>query len=152
MFTIFFFLEDLDATSADAHILMAQIHLQEKNYQQGAQSLEVGLSYNFKIREHPIYHMITAMVQKTSGNLSECINSLKLAMGAAEAKNPVNKNDGKKSEFMLLSHDKVTLYLELIDAYQKNNQTNEAIKIMESAIKEFKGKFNFCLFCLFGYM
>lgn len=33
----------------DAHMLMAEIHLLQENYQQASQSLEVGLSYNFSV-------------------------------------------------------------------------------------------------------
>lgn len=114
---------------------MAQIHFQEKNYQEGAESLEVGLSYNFKIREHPIYHMITAMVHKENANITECINSLKSALSTT------TNNYKKHPETFLSINSKVVLYLELIDAYQENNQLNEALKLIESAAEEFKGSF-----------
>ena len=40
---------DQDATFSDAHILMAQIHLNQGNFKLANQSLEVGLSYNFQV-------------------------------------------------------------------------------------------------------
>lgn len=115
----------------DAHILMAQIHFQERSYQLGAQSLEVGLSYNFKIQEHPMYHIISAMVQKENGNLVDCINSLKSALPATGAM--------KESDLLLSPNMKVNLYLELVEAYQQNNQLNEASNVLEIAFEEFKG-------------
>lgn len=132
--TLAHILDDLDATSADAHILMAQIHLQQKNYQQGVQSLEVGLSYNFKIREHPLYHLINAMVHKENGNITECITSLKNVMDSSGL-----KPGSKATEFELSISDKVMLYLELADAYQLNNQPHEAGKIIQEAMEQFQG-------------
>lgn len=40
---------DQDAAFSDAHILMAQIHLNQNNFKLANQSLEVGLSYNFQV-------------------------------------------------------------------------------------------------------
>ena len=31
------------------------------------QNLEVGLSYNFEVRDHPLFHLINAKVQKDQG-------------------------------------------------------------------------------------
>lgn len=42
-------LDELDASLSDAHILMAQIHLQSKDYSLAARSLENALSYNFQV-------------------------------------------------------------------------------------------------------
>lgn len=42
-------LDEVDASLSDAHILMAQIYLQLKNYQLAARSLENALSFNFQV-------------------------------------------------------------------------------------------------------
>jgi hypothetical protein len=42
-----------------AHLLMAQIQLHQGNYLNAQQSLEVGLSYNFEVRDHPLFHLVT---------------------------------------------------------------------------------------------
>ena len=55
-------LDNIDPTCADSHLLMAQIQLHQGNFLNAQQSLEVGLSYNFEVREHPIYHLINAKV------------------------------------------------------------------------------------------
>lgn len=134
------FPDDLDSTSAETHILMAQIYLHEKNYQQGAQSLEVGLSYNFKIREHPLYHLIHAMVHKENGNIEDCIHSLKSAMTASGLRDSVNQPKGKQNDFQFSVSDKAMLYLELINAYQLNNNLHEVSKLMDEALEQFRGK------------
>ena len=42
-----------------AHLLMAQIQLHQGNYLNAQQSLEVGLSYNFEVRDHPLFHLVS---------------------------------------------------------------------------------------------
>ena len=37
---------------------MAQIQLHQGNYVSAQQSLEVGLSYNFEVRDHPLFHLV----------------------------------------------------------------------------------------------
>ncbi len=48
------------------------------------QSLEVGLSYNFEVRDHPIYHLITAKVQRERGEAREAVRTLQQAMKLLE--------------------------------------------------------------------
>nr|CAD7440821.1 unnamed protein product [Timema bartmani] len=134
-------LDDVDATCPDAHLLMAQIHIQLKRYQKAAQSLEVGLSYNFKVREHPLYHLITALIQKEEGKISDCIQTLKTAMSLAGLKpgsaSHVRTMTGTMQQLAL--PDKTSLYLELVEAYKASNQMHEATKIMQDAIDTFQG-------------
>ncbi|MEQ2286983.1 Tetratricopeptide repeat protein 21B [Ameca splendens] len=49
---------------ADAHLLLAQIHLLQGNMMLCNQSLELCLSHNFEIRDHPLYHLIKAQAKK----------------------------------------------------------------------------------------
>lgn len=133
-------LDDVDATCADAHLLMAQILVQQGHYQRAAQSLEVGLSYNFKVRERPLYHLITALVQKQQGNIKECIQTLQTAMTLSGLKTGdggrVHTEDGS-SELSL--PDKASLYLELVEAHKSADQMHEAARVMQDAIDEFQG-------------
>nr|CAD7199018.1 unnamed protein product [Timema douglasi] len=134
-------LDDVDATCPDAHLLMAQIHIQQKRYQKAAQSLEVGLSYNFKVREHPLYHLITALIQKEEGKISDCIQTLNTAMSLAGLK-PGSASRARTltgTMQQLALPDRTSLYLELVEAYKASNQMHEATKIMQDAIDAFKG-------------
>ena len=47
-----------DRAYSEAHLLMAQIHLHRGNHVAASASLDVGLSYNFQVRDHPIYFLI----------------------------------------------------------------------------------------------
>lgn len=68
--TLHHVIDSLDPTFADAHLLMGQVQLQLGNYLNAQQSLEVGLSYNFEVRDHPIYHLINAKVMKEQGKMN----------------------------------------------------------------------------------
>ena len=52
--------------------------LHQGNHVKAQQSLEVGLSYNFQVRDHPLYHLINAKVLKDQGNLDEAISTLQV--------------------------------------------------------------------------
>ena len=76
--TLHHVLDNLDATFTEAHLLMAQVQLHQGNFLNAQQSLEVGLSYNFEVRNHPIYHLINAKVMKDKGDVKEAIKTLQV--------------------------------------------------------------------------
>ncbi|XP_068984486.1 tetratricopeptide repeat protein 21B-like [Bombus flavifrons] len=122
-------LDNVDSTNAEAHLLMAQILARQGNYQSASQSLEVGLSYNFKIRDNPIYHLITGMVQKETNDIEGSITSFQSAMSLTEMQS--HKSTSEASD--ISTSDMATLYLELISAYGKMRHFNEAIDIIQDA-------------------
>ncbi|XP_076761732.1 tetratricopeptide repeat protein 21B [Xylocopa sonorina] len=122
-------LDNVDSSNAEAHLLMAQILARQGNYQSASQSLEVGLSYNFKIRDNPIYHLITGVVQKENGDLEGAIKSFQTAMSYIGMQS--HKSLPETSD--ISTSDIATLYLELIAAYGKMRQFSEAIAIMQDA-------------------
>ena len=77
--------DNLDPTLAEAHLLMAQIQLHQGNYLNAQQTLEVGLSYNFEVRDHPLYHLINAKVLKGQGDVEEAVDTLQVAMSLVGA-------------------------------------------------------------------
>jgi len=128
---------DQDSTFSDAHLLMAQIHLQQGNFKLAEQSLEVGLSYNFEVRNHPLYHLIKARVQKKMGHPDESVSTMRAAMNLPGVKKAVAKSQGKKVAISL--NDRATVYLELVDAHMEAGQLHEATKVMQDALDEFQG-------------
>ncbi|KXJ11499.1 tetratricopeptide repeat protein 21B [Exaiptasia diaphana] len=127
-----------DSTFSDAHLLMAQIHLQKANYQQANQSLEVGLSYNFEVREHPSYHLIKAQVQQKMGNPEESIKTLMAAMNLPGVQKAASKSN-KKSKIQIQLSDRVSVYLGLVEAHRQAGNMHESAKFMQDAINEFHG-------------
>ncbi|PVD35924.1 hypothetical protein C0Q70_02893 [Pomacea canaliculata] len=131
---------DQDATFSDAHILMAQIHLHQNNFKQANQSLEVGLSYNFEVRDHPLYYLISARILKKQGDIKEAAQMLKQAMALPGIKSSVKsagKKGGKVSDISV--NDRVSVFLELAEAHRMLDEQHEAAKVMQDAINEFQG-------------
>ncbi|XP_012939708.1 tetratricopeptide repeat protein 21B isoform X2 [Aplysia californica] len=132
---------DQDATFSDAHILMAQIHLSQNNFKLANQSLEVGLSYNFQVRDHPLYHLILARILKKQGDSAEAVKTLQMAMALPGVKKIGSRSEsGKKSRVEQISvNDRVSVFLELAEAHRQQNEQHEAAKVMQDAINEFQG-------------
>ena len=129
-------LDNIDPTDADSHLLMAQIQLHQGNFLNAQQSLEVGLSYNFEVRDHPIYHLINAKVMKTNGNIQDSIKTLQTALNLVNRKK-MGSAGKEKVDFSMT--DKVSVYLELAEAYRQTGQNQEASRIMNEAMSEFMG-------------
>ena len=129
-------LDNIDPTDAECHLLMAQIQLHQGNFLNAQQSLEVGLSYNFEVRDHPIYHLINAKVMKTNGNIQDSIKTLQTALNLVNRKK-MGSAGKQKGDFSMT--DKVSVYLELAEAYRQTGQNQEASRIMNEAMSEFMG-------------
>ncbi|XP_033624164.1 tetratricopeptide repeat protein 21B-like isoform X1 [Asterias rubens] len=131
---------DKNPQFADAHLLMAQIHLDAGNYKQSSQSLEMGLSYNFEVREMPMYHMIKAKAQRKLNQLDDCVKTLQSAMQLPGVKHRVASASKRAGKVRPIStSDRVSVYLELADAYRLTDAQHEAAKVMQDAINEFSG-------------
>ncbi|XP_047386282.1 tetratricopeptide repeat protein 21A isoform X1 [Sciurus carolinensis] len=127
---------ELDPTSADAHLLMSQIYLAQGNFAMCSHSLELGVSHNFQVRDHPLYHFIKARALNKSGDHPEAIKTLKMIMKLPTVK----VEEGKKFRGSPLHpRERVSILLELVDALRLNGELHEATKVMQDAINEFSG-------------
>ncbi|XP_003447380.1 tetratricopeptide repeat protein 21B [Oreochromis niloticus] len=124
---------------ADAHLLMAQIHLLQGNVRLCSQSLELCLSHNFEIRDHPLYHLIKAQTKKKTGELTEAIQTLQIAMNLPGVRRAGSSSKSKNKKTELSSADCVSVFLELAEALWLNEEQHEAAKVMQDAINEFSG-------------
>ena len=131
----------IDSTYADAHLLMAQVHLTQGNLASAAQSLQTGLSYNFEVRESPRYHIIQARIHIAEKNAREGVKALLAAMKLPGVKRSLQQVQGtkKKSKRSLALADRVSVFLELARAYTAIDQTSEAAKVLADAENEFAG-------------
>ncbi|XP_068940430.1 tetratricopeptide repeat protein 21A isoform X2 [Petaurus breviceps papuanus] len=126
---------ELDPTSADVHLLMAQIYLSQGNFTMCSHSLELGVSHNFQVRDHPLYHFIKARALNKSGDYPEAIKTLKMIMKLPTMKKGEHKSRGS----CVRPSERVSILLELADALRLNGELHEATKIMQDAINEFSG-------------
>ncbi|KAL3836422.1 hypothetical protein ACJMK2_021855 [Sinanodonta woodiana] len=131
---------EMESTFSDAHILMAQIYLHQNNFKLANQSLEVGLSHNFEVREHPIYNLIRARIQKKQGEIAEAIKTLQIAMGLPGVKSSGGKGGQarRQPKTEISVNDRVSVFLELAEAHRMLGEQPEAAKVMQDAINEFQ--------------
>ncbi|XP_049726818.1 tetratricopeptide repeat protein 21A isoform X1 [Elephas maximus indicus] len=127
---------ELDPTSADAHLLMAQIHLAQGNFAMCSHCLELGVSHNFQVRDHPLYHFIKARALNKSGDYPEAIKTLKMIVKLPT----LRAEEGRKFRGPRVQPtERVSILLELADALRLNGELHEATKVMQDAINEFSG-------------
>ncbi|XP_054978983.1 tetratricopeptide repeat protein 21B [Sorex araneus] len=124
---------------ADAHLLMAQVFLCQEKFKLCSQSLELSLSYNFKVREYPLYHLIKAQSQKKMGEIAEAIKTLHMAMNLPEMRRTGAPSKSKcRNTEVDVSH-RLSIFLELVELHRLNGEQHEAAKVLQDAIHEFSG-------------
>ncbi|KAK8788407.1 hypothetical protein V5799_021812 [Amblyomma americanum] len=122
-----------------AQLLLAQMHIHQGNIKNASQLLETALSYDFEVREKPIFHIIKAKILKEQGEYQEAVQLLNAAMALCAPPGSTASNKNRKQE--LTSSDKLSLYLELADVYNKLDQQHEAVRVMQEAAEEFRGTY-----------
>lgn len=133
-------LTDIDPSYSEAHLLLAQIYIQDKQYQRASQSLEVCLSHNFEVRDNPMYHFVNGVIKKNQLQLEDAQKCFQTALNICGMPNSTSmlSTMRKKTEQHSLSlGDRVTLYLQMIDVYLLMNQQSEAVKLMDRSFEEF---------------
>ncbi|CAJ0920536.1 unnamed protein product [Ranitomeya imitator] len=110
---------ELNPDWSDAHLLMAQIYLSQEQYTECSHSLETGVSHNFKMREHPFYHLIKARVLKQTGKVSEATQMLRMCMSLPEMKRGAARRG--KADALSVS-ERVSVYLELAELLRLNGE------------------------------
>ncbi|XP_023385479.1 tetratricopeptide repeat protein 21B isoform X3 [Pteropus alecto] len=124
---------------ADAHLLMAQVYLSQENFKLCSQSLELCLSYNFKVREYPLYHLIKAQSQKKMGEIAEAIKTLHMAMSLPGMRNIGASSKSKYKKTEVDASHRLSIFLELVEVHRLNGEQHEAAKVLQDAIHEFSG-------------
>lgn len=120
-------LDNVDPANSAGHLLTAQIYAHQAQYDLAEQSLELGLSFNFRVRDDPMYHLISSIIDREKNRTESRITSLRQAIKMID--------DRVSSSFTapISTSDKATLYIELVDACVSLGQFDEAISIMEQA-------------------
>lgn len=132
-------LNDIDPSYSDAHLLLAQIHIQQEQYQRAAQNLETCLSHSFDIRDNPMYHLLNGIIKKNQLQFEDAKKCFQTALNMNNTKaqsNTMSLMASSASDSLSLA-DRVTLHLQMIDSYLLTNQPADAIKLMDRAFQEF---------------
>lgn len=139
---------DQEATYSEAYILLAQVYTRDGNVQLAYEALENGLSYNFDLKTHPMYHLIRARILKKEQKYDEACKLLQSALNLPGVRKK-QQTDGQKtprtkSEQMITSvpitmQDRVSVYLELAEIQILLNRVHEASILLQEASSEFRG-------------
>ncbi|XP_001096248.2 tetratricopeptide repeat protein 21B isoform X1 [Macaca mulatta] len=124
---------------ADAHLLLAQVYLSQEKVKLCSQSLELCLSYDFKVREYPLYHLIKAQSQKKMGEIADAIKTLHMAMSLPGMKRIGASTKSKDRKTEVDTSHRLSIFLELIELHRLNGEQHEAAKVLQDAIHEFSG-------------
>ena len=139
---------DQEATYSDAYILLAQVYAREGNSHLAYESLENGLSYNFDLKNHPIYHLIRARILKKEKKYDEACKLLQTALNLPGVKKrsttdgpktPRSKAEQAVSSVPISIQDRVGVFLELAEIQLLLNRVHEATIILQEASSEFHG-------------
>ncbi|KAM7105392.1 tetratricopeptide repeat protein 21B [Molossus nigricans] len=124
---------------ADAYLLMAQVYLSQEKFKLCSQSLELCLSYNFKVREYPLYHLIKAQSQKQMGEIAEAIKTLHMAMSLPGMRKIGGSSKSKYRNTEVDASHRLSIFLELVEVHRLNGEEHEAAKLLQDAIHDFAG-------------
>ena len=138
-----------EATYSDAYILLAQVYTREGNTHAAYDALEQGLSYNFELKTHPIYHLIRARILKKERKYDEACKLLQSALNLPgvkrrtqpnePAKTPRSRSEAAPSSVTISMQDRASVYLELAEIQLLLNRVNEASLLLQEASSEFQG-------------
>ncbi len=140
---------DQEATYSDAYILLAQVYIREGNVHAAYDALEQGLSYNFELKTHPIYHLIRARILKKEQKYEEACKLLQSALSlpgvkkrsqqTETMKTPRTKSEATPSGVPISMQDRASVYLELAEIQLLLNRVHEASILLQEASTEFQG-------------
>lgn len=147
LYTLQHILQDVEPKNTDANLLIAQIHVQQNQFLKAKQSLEICLGHNFRVRDSAMYHLLNGMVQQSSQQYDEAINSFGQAMqlaGLVAALKELqitttgvapHKSTGNTPPLGL--SDQITLYLEMANALTAVERHSDTSRLMEEALARF---------------
>ncbi|CAF3341023.1 unnamed protein product [Rotaria sp. Silwood1] len=123
---------DQEATYSEAYILLAQVYTREGNTHLAYEALENGLSYNFDLKTHPMYHLIRARILKKEQKYEEACKLLQAALNLPGVKKQQQtetiKTPRTKTEQMISSVP--------ISIQDRPNQNDQAQRILDQLLKE----------------
>lgn len=126
---------ELDNTHAGSQVLLAQIYLQQQEFTKAAQSLEMCLSYNFKVRDSAMYHFLNGVILKSANKLQDALSSFTTCLQITTSKG-MTGHVTRSFESDLNIIDKATLYLQIIEIQNALDQFAEAGKSMQVSLPQ----------------
>ncbi|KAK8885733.1 Tetratricopeptide repeat protein 21B [Tritrichomonas musculus] len=112
--------------ASQCHLLLAQVRLQMKQFDEAEQSLSHAVSFDFNIRKSLRYNMISSQLSEARGQYDNAITTLKDVMKTKEYQTSAD-------------NEKVDVYLFLARCYKKLEKKNEALATTNEALNQWQG-------------
>ncbi|XP_030557487.1 tetratricopeptide repeat protein 21B-like isoform X3 [Drosophila novamexicana] len=129
-------------TFTEAHMLLAQILVEKRQYFKALEYLELSLSQEFTVRKRPMYHLLKGLILKHQQKLSEAYQSFLFALQLfGDMSKGVQQIYNTRTYNNISSSHKMTIYIELIYVLREMGDVHgiyESERILQSAIEEFR--------------
>jgi len=128
----------LDPSCADTYLLLARIYHQKDQPNAALQYLEQGLSHDFSVRNHPLYHLVKAEVLSAAGEIEQASKLLESVMTLPGVKSGTDAKQANKTVQLSMS-DRSALFTLQVSLLTKLKQLDQASEVVKTAIAEFAG-------------
>ncbi|KAK9829513.1 hypothetical protein WJX72_006291 [[Myrmecia] bisecta] len=126
-----------------AHLLISDIFLHEGKPAAAMEALDQAVSASFAVREAPAYACMRARALLALDRVEEATRMLEAAMAMPGVKRAMSQNSRKRLTGKRVVEpsvaERVTIYLLLAQVLNTAGKVPEATKVMQDALREFKG-------------
>lgn len=130
----------LDPSNSDTYLLLARIYHGKDQPNAALQYLEQGLSHDFSVRNHPLYHLVKAQVLSSAGEYEPAVKVLEAAMELPGVKTVGTDSRPATNKTVMLSvADRASLLTLLVGLLTKLKRLDEATEVVKHAVAEFAG-------------
>ncbi|KPI84389.1 hypothetical protein ABL78_6550 [Leptomonas seymouri] len=120
----------------EAFLLSSQICQYVGDVKLASRALEQALTLDFTLKEQPLYNLLLGTVQGTTGKSAESLESLKLAFNTVKS-GAGTASSGKPIQSLSVP-ERVTLYLQLAQAYLRMRDVDAARTTLAEAAVQFR--------------
>jgi len=121
----------INPSHSDTYLQLAQLHLAKESFRSANNCLEQAMSYDFKIRNSPIYQLVKSECLVNQGALDDAMTQLEDAMKLPGVRDGLNGT-------VSLS-DRVSIFVKLAEIYSRLNMLSQANEILSEGKAAFEG-------------
>ena len=134
---------EMDPACADAHLVLSRIHLSKGDHIAAQAALDEAVASNFKVRESPMYSIISAQCKVLDGNLEGGLTELEAAMKLPGVRSPLTtrqEEEARRKKTIPVSvQDRATVFIMLAEVLHKLERGADADAQLRAASSEFAG-------------
>ncbi|TPX37294.1 hypothetical protein SeMB42_g06957 [Synchytrium endobioticum] len=125
-------------TEPAAHLLMARIHIHQKNCDKALNCCEMALAGGFEVRGWLSWNYLRGKAFAGLGRYEDAVLALSAALSAAQKSESTGASKVRRVSIEgYMPSDRVNVYLELVNCHGKLNHPDEATRLMQEAERLF---------------